>query len=86
MAGKIIHEQFKCIGCGACASVTPDFWEMHGELSHVIGSIAKKTDEGIVEELEIEDKDVAANEEAADVCPVNCIHVKKLEVNVEMIT
>ena len=85
MAGKIIHEQFKCIGCAACASVTPDFWEMHGDKSHVIGSTAKEINEGIVEELELEDKDVDANKEAADVCPVNCIHVKKLEVNVEVV-
>lgn len=28
MAVKIIHDRKICIGCGACAAVCPDFWEM----------------------------------------------------------
>ena len=28
---RIIHEREKCIGCGACAAVCPEFWEMKGD-------------------------------------------------------
>ena len=31
MAVKIVHEIDKCIGCGACAAVCPDNWEMAGD-------------------------------------------------------
>jgi len=24
---KVIHEKDKCIGCGACVAVCPDFWK-----------------------------------------------------------
>ena len=25
---KIVHEKWKCIGCGACAAICADHWEM----------------------------------------------------------
>ncbi|MCX6821524.1 MAG: ferredoxin [Candidatus Aenigmarchaeota archaeon] len=59
---KIIHDVEACIGCGACASVCPDNWEMKGAKSK-----PKKT----------EVADIGCNQEAADVCPVQCIKIKK---------
>lgn len=69
---KITHNKPICIGCGACTSVCPDFWVMEGDKSHLKGS--KK--EGGKEILEL--KDIECNQEAADVCPVQCIKIKKL--------
>ena len=60
MVIKIEHIVDDCIGCGACAVVC-DNWEMIGSKSH-----PKKT------ELD----EVGCNKEAADVCPVGCIHIK----------
>lgn len=70
---KIIHERAKCIGCGSCAILCPKYWEMteYGK-AHLVGS---KIDSNEVEELEI--KEVGCNQEAIDVCPVQCIHIKK---------
>ena len=59
---KIVHRIDECIGCGACASVCPDNWVMKGDKSR-----PKK------KELD----DVGCNQEAADVCPVQCIEIKK---------
>ena len=59
---KIIHRINECIGCGACASVCPDNWVMKGDKSK-----PKKT----------ELADAGCNQEAADVCPVQCIEIKK---------
>ena len=28
---KIIHDRDICIGCSACASVCPDYWEMESD-------------------------------------------------------
>ncbi len=72
---KIEHDKPNCIGCGACAAVAPDFWEMDGDKSHL-----KKSSEGGPyaggEVLDIEDKDKEKNMEAAQSCPVNVIHLK----------
>jgi len=59
---KIVHKVDECIGCGACASVCPANWEMKGDKSR-----PKK------KEL----TDLGCNQEAANVCPVQCIEIKK---------
>ncbi len=61
---KIKHDLDACIGCGACASVCPDNWEMKDGKSH-----PKKT----------ELNDIGCNQEAADVCPVGAIKIVKSE-------
>lgn len=72
MAYKIEHDKPNCIGCGACAAVAPQFWEMEGDKSHLKGSEPM----GDGEQRTIEDKDEKANMEAAQSCPVNVIHLK----------
>ena len=59
---KITQERDKCIGCGACTAVCPDNWEMKGDKAH-----PKKT----------EVSEVGCNKEAADACPVQCIHIEE---------
>lgn len=60
---KIIHERNKCIGCGACTAICPDNWMM-----------AK---DGKSKPKKIELTEIGCNQEAADSCPAECIHVKK---------
>ena len=59
---KIIQDREACIGCGACASICSDNWEMKGSKSY-----PKKTDL----------TDIGCNQDAADACPVQCIKIKK---------
>ncbi len=74
----VLHERWKCIGCGACAAVAPDFWEMSDDgYSDIKGCQRQETDEGLLESREIADEDRAQNQEAADACPVECIHLKE---------
>lgn len=70
---KIIHERAKCIGCGSCATLCHKYWKMteYGK-AHLIGS---KIDSNETEELKI--KEIGCNQEAADVCPVQCIRIEK---------
>jgi len=28
---KVIHRKQECISCGACAAISPEFWEMDEE-------------------------------------------------------
>lgn len=68
---KIIHEIEDCIGCGACTSACPDFWEMKGDKSNLKGS--KK----VGDNFEMKVDDLKCNQDAADTCPVSCIKIKK---------
>lgn len=74
---RIRHDRPNCIGCTACASIAPEFWEMNvmDGLSDIIGS--KKTPDGW-EELEIGEENFQCNMDAASVCPVNVIHLIKI--------
>ena len=68
---KIKIEREKCIGCGSCATVCPKYFELIEDgKSHIIGAEKKE-----VEELKVEKIECA--EQAADICPVQCIHVEK---------
>ncbi len=69
---RIIHDRPNCIGCGACAAVCPKFWEMNDDgKSDLRGS----RDEGEMQVLDVEE--IGCNMDAAEVCPVNVIHIEK---------
>ena len=76
-AFKILHDRPNCIGCGACPAAAPDFWEMDQEGKSTIKG-GKRMPDG-TEELEIAEKDLAQNKEAAEACPVNVIHLIDLK-------
>jgi len=63
MKYKLIHDEEACIGCAACSAVCPKFWVMNGLKSKMI-------------KTEFDDKDLKCNKDAAESCPVNCIHIE----------
>ena len=71
---EIILEKSKCIGCGSCVALCPKFFEMDEEGKvHLKGSeFDAKTEE---ETLEISKTECA--EETVEICPVQCIKIKK---------
>ena len=80
---KLEHNRPDCIGCGACAAVAPEFCEMHDDgKSDIVKGIHR--DDGW-QELGVEEKDKELNMEAADVCPVNVIHLTNLETKEKLI-
>ena len=72
MAVKIIHEIDKCIGCGACAAVCPEHWEMGSEGKSILKNSNK---DGNISTLELPES--GCNMAAAQSCPVNCIHIEE---------
>lgn len=74
---KVIHYKKDCISCAACAVACPKFWEMDEEgMAHLKGS----KEVGDHDELIVEDEgDVASNKEVAEMCPIEIVHVKKVE-------
>ena len=70
---KVTHFKKDCISCGACAAISPEFWEMDEEgLAQLKES--KEVDEKWEREISEDDKET--NEEASQVCPVSIIHVE----------
>jgi ferredoxin len=61
---KITVDQVTCIGCGACVATCPDYFEMHDTDS---GERAKAKKQ--------ETEDLQCAKDAAEVCPVNAIHM-----------
>ena len=79
---KIIHDRDTCIGCSACASVCPKYWEMDKDgKSNIIGG--KKSGNGEEEILGSNKKPLAndfeSNMDSAESCPVNCIHIYEVK-------
>ena len=72
---KVKHDRPNCIGCGACAAVAPDFFEMADDGKSQLKN-GKKLD-GDQWEREFEEKDLNTVQEAADACPVNIISIEK---------
>ena len=61
MAYKITQNREDCIGCGVCAAVCPDNWEM--------------VDDGLANPLNEMIEEIGCNEEAKDSCPTSCIDI-----------
>lgn len=71
---RIVLEREKCIGCGSCVALCPEHWEIAEDgKSHLLNS--KKDPKTGNEELEMEK--IECNQEAAEICPVQCIKIIK---------
>jgi len=71
---RIEHDRPNCIGCAACVTLAPHFWEMNPDDGKSDIKNSKK-DERDWEILDIEKEDFESNKDAADACPVNVIHI-----------
>ncbi|MFA5141676.1 MAG: ferredoxin [Candidatus Woesearchaeota archaeon] len=63
---KIIFKKDECIGCGACTVQCPENWELAEE-----GGMYKAKPKKLVLD------NIGKNQEAKEVCPVNCIDIIK---------
>lgn len=71
---KIVLEREKCIGCGSCAAVCPDYFEMVDDGKSAVKN-AERDEKTGNDTLEV-DK-IKCAESAAEACPVQCIHIEK---------
>jgi len=76
---KIIHYRTKCIACGACAVICPDFFEMSAEDNLSVLKGAKYNLEKTQGELEAET--LGCIESASQACPVAIIEIKDDNTN-----
>ena len=72
----------KCIGCGACASIDPDKWE----IDEITGKARLKESSSSKDEKDVfilKVKELEKYQDVADNCPVDCIFVKKISDDAE---
>lgn len=70
---KVILDTSKCIGCGSCKVVCSEFFEF-GEDGKLHLRNSKIKTGSTKEKLEI--KEPRCIQEAADICPAECIHIE----------
>ncbi|MBI2141197.1 ferredoxin [Candidatus Woesearchaeota archaeon] len=79
------HDRPNCIGCAACAAVSPKRWEMNEDGKSDIRS-GKQREDGWQElEIDEDDKDFEEDQTAAEACPVNVIHLKNKDTGEKII-
>jgi len=88
---KIVFDRKSCIGAGACAAVAPDFWVMQddGKADLVGFSVDEKGRQVLLvpeSQLTPDGRQVIdLNKEAAEVCPVQVIHIYDADTNEKII-
>lgn len=70
---KVILDRDACIGCGSCQALCPKYWEMADDAKVDLLDSKKMG----AEKYELEVTDIGCNQQAADACPVQCIHIEK---------
>ena len=77
---KVVFDRNACIGAAACAAVAPQFWVMKDDGKADL--VGHKMEDGkqvlVIKESQVTDgmkKAWQLNKEAAEVCPVQAIHV-----------
>ncbi|MDP4012859.1 MAG: ferredoxin [Candidatus Nanoarchaeia archaeon] len=77
---KIVYKRGDCIGAASCVGALPEYWSLNedgkADIKDFTTPDGNKTQELIIEaELE----DLEKHRHAAEVCPVNIIHIYDLE-------
>lgn len=73
------YDRPNCIGAGACTAASPKFWKMNYDRDGKAELIGSKQLHDGTEVIEIDEKDLEEMKAAAEICPVNVIHIKKKE-------
>ena len=70
---RIVYMKNECIGAFACLAAEPSTWKQTGDKADLIDSELdlKEGEEVYIKEVD----DLENNLEAAQCCPVNCIHI-----------
>ncbi len=72
---RVEMDRAMCISCGSCVDYCPQIWEMADD---GLSSIKDSENEGDIQKKDI--PELGCSVEAAEKCPVTCIHVFEDEV------
>ncbi len=71
---KISHDREQCISCGACESICSNNW-----------TLQTKDGKADPKKTLISEEEFKENLEAAEICPINIIHIKNEETGKDVI-
>lgn len=74
MSYQVIHKRPDCIGCGACASLCPEYWHMDADGKSKLKNAIKQKNG--IETAEFKEG-LKCNQKAANACPVQIISIKE---------
>lgn len=88
---KVVYDRKACIGAAACAAVAPEFWKMADDGKADL--IGHELDENGNQVLVLKESDLTddmkhrleLHKEAAEVCPVQAIHVYDEETGEKLV-
>jgi len=72
---KVTINKSMCIGCGVCASMCPDGFEMKDDDSGMPKASVKTPDAD----------EISTIKDAAEICPVACIHITETKTGKKLI-
>lgn len=80
---RIVFDRKACIGAAACAAVAPEFWVMKDDGKADLIGFTEKDGKQVLEitedQMTSDGKNVLQlNKDAAEVCPVQVIHVYEI--------
>ena len=82
---RIEYDKKGCIGAAACVAAAPNFWDiLNGDTKAVLKGSRQEGDDIWILEIENPD-DFEANLAAAQVCPVNVIHITNLDTGEKLV-
>lgn len=70
---KVILDKSKCIGCGSCQIICPEFFELDKNRKACLKNSKIKAGS---EKEELKVDELECIEEAIKICPVECIHIE----------
>lgn len=84
---KIVLDRKGCIGVASCVGALPEYWSINETEDQKADLKDAKKDQNGNQELivELDEKSLQAHKHAAEVCPVNVIHIFDLETGQQII-
>lgn len=78
---RITFDREKCIGVASCLGALPEWWSINDSDGKADLKNADQKDGNKIQELviELDENDLEKHKHAAEVCPVNVIHIFDLE-------
>ena len=74
---KVEFDRLNCIGCRACTTVCPEYWDMGDDEKSALKGMSEKNGHPGWYSLDIksDNEAIECNKRAADICPVSVIHI-----------
>lgn len=83
---KITFDRKVCIGAASCVGVLPEEWSLNEDgKADLRNATSEDGNNNQILIVELDEKQLEAHKHAAEVCPVNVIHIFDAETNEQVI-